>query len=52
MAVIIWNMKLRSFQASLVQGIKWSIGTSKGIPLSNSFANISPSCCLLIILKS
>lgn len=41
MAIIIWNMKLKSFQASLLQGIKWSVGTSKGTPLCDSFANIS-----------
>jgi len=52
MAIIVWNVKLKSFQASLVQDIQWSVGTSKGIALCSSFANISQSCCLLIILKS
>lgn len=37
MAITIWNVKLKSFQASLVQGISASKHTS----LCNCFANIS-----------
>lgn len=41
MAITIWNVKLKSFQASLVQGIKCSLGASQRTSLRNCFANIS-----------